>query len=228
MRRVEGRTRGGDGDGEHSSSPGSDSARRLRGCFGPAGAASVDGAAAVRFNALKHGSHTCPGACRCSGRLQRLNRLPHSSQSCSPLEARRGVTPADPSGKPAQEYAGDTGAHTRVSADVCFDLLRDISPSLLTCICSGSSICLWKSDQRSGGSSSGVLHTRIVGSTVLELHAGGVVVGWRWCLRHGASSGMCVCRTAQRRGCRSHTRLNRPLCRMPLSLSTSVISSSEH
>ena len=191
---VEGRTRDGDGERAPSGSPGSDSARRLRDCFGAAGAASEGGAAAVRFSTLKHGSHTCPGTWRWSGRLQRLNRFPHCSQAGCPSESVRGAAPGGASEEPAQQHAHDAGACSSISASVCFALLCDMTPSLLTWIRSGRRSRLWKSDQRRRGSSGSGLRTSSVGSAVLELHADVLVGLWRCVMRHGGGEceGQCL------------------------------------
>ena len=120
----------------------------------------------------------------CSLPLQRLSRLPHSSHSCSPLAARRGVPPADPGGRPAHKYVMNTRASQNVrmgGAQRCTACYIGMG---LTCICSGSRSRLWKCDQRSGGSSSGGLRTIGVDSAALELHAGALGGRCCCCVRH--------------------------------------------
>lgn len=157
-------------------SPGSDRARlRERGgaaASAAAGAASSSSAAA--FRSMQRGWQARPGpyARWC---LMRLSRTPQSSQAGHPAESTRGREPMITSGAPTHRDAQHTGAS--ISAGRSLDKAGhhpDMCCSL-TGICCSSGNCLWKSDQRRGGSSSSGLRTRVVGSAALELHAGGVV-----------------------------------------------------
>ena len=96
----------------------------------------------------------------------------------------RAVAQLIASGTPTCSIPQPTGALISNTSSLYIAVYHCEAVERLTCICSGSRSCLWKSDQCSSGSCSSRLRTRVVDRAVFELHVDVLVGMWRCVLRH--------------------------------------------